>query len=55
MVFRMEIKGFKIKVVAMKALEVMATKAASQNASEACVWWAYQPKMPEAVKKLRKF
>ena len=43
----------------MKKLFVkMGTKLVSENAKReadsACLFWAYQPKMPEAVKKMRK-
>ncbi|MBQ5335657.1 MAG: cyclic lactone autoinducer peptide [Oscillospiraceae bacterium] len=28
---------------------------ASKTANAACVWFTFQPKLPESVKKLRKF
>lgn len=30
-------------------------KVAKMTANSACVCWMYQPQMPDAVKKLRKF
>jgi cyclic lactone autoinducer peptide len=44
-----------IRKAAAKAVGTIAAKAAQKNANELCAWWAYQPKVPEAVKKLRKF
>lgn len=41
-----------------KSASVMAAaskKMAGFTADTACVWWMHQPKLPEAVKKLRKF
>lgn len=33
----------------------LAVKSATQSANAACPWWNHQSKLPEAVKKLRKF
>lgn len=44
--------------ISKKTLSIMAAaskKMAEINANTACIYWMYQPKMPEAVKKLRKF
>lgn len=33
----------------------MARKAAIKSANTACPFWSYQDKLPDAVKKLRRF
>ena len=41
-----------------KLLNVMASavkKSAEWNAQFPCGWWNFQPKKPQAVKKMRKF
>ena len=38
-----------------KILAAASKKMAEMNANTACIYWMHQPKMPEAVKKLRKF
>ena len=40
---------------ARKLVNKMAKKSAEKAANSACCFWAYQPKEPKAVKKLRKF
>ena len=37
-----------------KVIERIASKAAASNVNETCSWLTYQPKVPEAAKKLRK-
>lgn len=37
-----------------KVIERIAFKAADSNVNETCSWLTYQPKVPEAAKKLRK-
>lgn len=37
-----------------KVIERIAFKAAASNVNETCPWLTYQPKVPEAAKKLRK-
>lgn len=37
-----------------KIIEKIAIKAAASNVNETCSWLTYQPKVPEAAKKLRK-
>lgn len=32
-----------------------SVKTAEQSANQTCLWWIHQPKLPEKVKKLRKF
>lgn len=38
-----------------KVVANMAYETAKTSASYVCTWFFYQPKLPEAVKKLRKF
>lgn len=38
-----------------KLLEKAAIKVATTDANQACPYYIYQPKLPESVKKLRKF
>ena len=45
----------KIEKTTLSVLAAVSKKMAEVNANTACVCWMYQPKMPEAVKKLRKF
>lgn len=44
-----------IKKVMKKAIVSMAKKSASMEANTTCPLIGYQPKEPQAVKKLRKF
>lgn len=44
-----------IKTVVKKAIVNMAKKSASMEANTTCPCLGYQPKEPQAVKKLRKF
>ena len=37
-----------------KVIERIAFKADASNVNETCSWLTYQPKVPEAAKKLRK-
>ncbi len=45
----------KLQKKAVKVLAAASKKMAETNANSACVYWMNQPKMPESVKKLRKF
>lgn len=45
----------KLQKKTVKVLAAVSKKMAEINANSACVYWMHQPKMPEAVKKLRKF
>lgn len=38
-----------------QTLAAASKKMAEANANSACILWMHQPKLPEAVKKLRKF
>ncbi len=42
-------KGF------LKGIATVAKKTSQISAGQACMWWEFDPKKPEAVKKLRKF
>lgn len=44
-----------VKQKALKAIAVLARSEAVKSANTACPLFTYQPKSPEAVKKLRKF
>lgn len=44
-----------IKTVVKKAIVSMAKKSASMEANTTCPCLGYQPREPQAVKKLRKF
>lgn len=44
-----------VKKSVMNAVKNVATRAAVKSANSACVWWHYQPKQTDAIKKLRKF
>lgn len=44
-----------VKVRIMSVLSKFAFHEATQSANSSCIFWAYQPKLPDAVKKLRKF
>ncbi len=44
-----------IKTAVKKAIVNMAKKSASMEANTTCPCLGYQPKEPQAVKKLRKF
>lgn len=46
-------KTGKKKILTDVAIAVKKTSTLFANAS--CIWWDYDPKKPEAVKKLRKF
>jgi cyclic lactone autoinducer peptide len=39
----------------MKLVSRIAIKEACKSANTSCITFAYQPKLPDAVKKLRKF
>jgi len=39
----------------LKFTSDLALKQAERSANSACVFWHYQPKMPNSVKKMRKF
>ena len=46
------------KMLGKKSASIVASaskKMAQMTADTACIWWMHQPKLPEAVKKLRKF
>ena len=43
------------KKALLKGISKAAKKSSLVSANTACVWWAYQPKMPKSVKKMRKF
>lgn len=45
----------KLQKKTVKVLAAASKKMAEINANSACVCWVHQPKMPESVKKLRKF
>lgn len=38
-----------------KTVVALAYKVSTNEANSTCSFWSYQPKEPEAVKKLRKF
>lgn len=42
------------KKAVLKSMAYAAKKAAKFNADNFCMWWHYQPKMPNAVKKMHK-
>lgn len=42
------------KKAVLKSMASAAKKAAKFNADNFCMWWHYQPKMPNAVKKMHK-
>lgn len=44
-----------MKKKVLKSIAVIARKAAEGDVNSTCRLWAYQPKEPKAVKKLRKF
>jgi AgrD protein len=47
-----------LKNVSEKVLKTVAKSAysnAEKTANSACIWFAYQPKLPKAMKDLRKF
>lgn len=44
-----------VKKTILTGMASVAKKTAGFNADNLCMWWHYQPKKPEAVKKLRKF
>lgn len=48
-------KKNKVKTICNKALVKAAYKMASLDANTACPLIGYQPELPKAVKKLRKF
>lgn len=39
----------------LKSMAFIAKKSAQFNADNFCMWWHYQPKMPDAVKKMHKY
>ena len=42
------------KKAMLKGMAFAAKKTAQFNADNFCAWWHYQPKMPDAVKKMHK-
>ncbi len=44
-----------LKNMILKQVVKLVVRNAKQNANTACVWWDHQPKLPDAVKSLRKF
>lgn len=44
-----------MKFQAMRLVSKLAQKEAIKSANSSCMCFAFQPKLPEAVKKLRKF
>lgn len=44
-----------VKANVMKAVAEIALKGAKEAANSSCVLFFYQPEVPEAVRKLRKF
>ncbi len=51
----MKAKKSTTKENVLKVMATFSVKSAVQNANSACAWWLGQPKLPKAVKKLRKF
>lgn len=49
------IKNRTLKKTALKTVAVVSKKTSEVLANVPCIWWNYQPKKPESVKKLRKF
>jgi hypothetical protein len=49
------VKKVNMKKAVLTGAASIAKKTAIFNANNFCVWWNYEPKMPKAVKKLRKF
>ncbi len=47
-------KKINAKKAALKGMASAAKKAAQLNSDNFCMWWHYQPKMPNAVKKMHK-
>lgn len=43
------------KKAVLKSIASAAKKTAKFNADNFCMWWHYQPKMPNTVKKMHKF
>ena len=48
------IKKSNAKKVMLKGMASAVKKTAQFNADNFCMWWHYQPKMPNAVKKMHK-
>lgn len=44
-----------IKKTALETVAVVSKKTSEVLANIPCIWWNYEPKKPQAVKKLRKF
>lgn len=44
-----------VKEKVLQNVAKIAYHSAEQNANTSCVFWHYQPQLPEAVKKLRRF
>lgn len=44
-----------VKNKTLSGVASVAKKTSSFFANTLCAWWAYQPKMPKSVKKMRKF
>lgn len=51
----MKTKRETVKEKIMKKVVDTSERMAVVNANSACAWWLSQPKVPEKVKKLRKF
>lgn len=45
----------KIKTVVFKKASDIFLKEAEKSVNTSCSWWTYQPKLPDQVKRLRKF
>lgn len=45
----------KIEKMALKAISKAALQSAKTSANSTCLFFAYQPKEPQQIKKLRKF
>ncbi len=45
----------KIKEKVRCLLGKAAIKSAENSANQTCLWWIYQPKLPDKVQKMRKF
>ena len=48
-------KETKIEKKVLSSAAAITKKTSSFFANVACTWWNYQPKTPNAVKKMRKF
>lgn len=48
-------KATAVKFTVLNLLKTIAVSSAEKNANSTCLWYNNQPKLPEAVKKMRKF